>query len=404
VTVAHGATRPAGGAAEPRSFRHSTPAYRSFCGEGSLSALGPELDRLGCRRAVVLTGEWLLGYPSVVERLTAVLGDRLVGTFTDVAEHSPIPAVEEAAQELSGLNADAIIALGGGSSIVTARAAAIFLAETGSARELCTQRSADGRLVSPKLLAPKLPIWIVPSTPTTAYAKAGAAVRDPASGDRLALYDPKTRAQGVIFDPEVALTAPAQLARAAALNAFAMTVEGIQGAADPLADALLVHGLRTLAQWLPRLDEAPQDAGVRLELMVGALLSGQGSDYVGGGLAQALAHAAGPRSAVPNGVVEVILLPHTMRFTASATPGRLGLVADALGRPVGAGAEADDAAIAAVDDFLKNMGVARRLRDTGLSQDQLDDIAEHTLEDWSLTRIPRQADRADLLGVLEAAW
>ena len=93
-----------------------------------------------------------------------------------------------------------------------------------------------------------------------------------------------------------------------------MAVESLQASVDPLADALLVHGLRKLARWLPRLDAAPADAEPRLELMVGALLAGQGSDYVGGGLAQALAHTAGPRSSVSNGIVEGILLPHTMRF------------------------------------------------------------------------------------------
>jgi alcohol dehydrogenase class IV len=57
---------------------------------------------------------------------------------------------------------------------------------------------------------------VVPSSPTTAYAKAGAAVRDPETGERLALYDPKARAQGVVLDPVMALTAPARLSWSAA--------------------------------------------------------------------------------------------------------------------------------------------------------------------------------------------
>ena len=61
-------------------------------------------------------------------------------------------------------------------------------------RDLCTTRGPDGRLSSPKLLAPKIPNWVVPSTPITAYAKAGTAVRDPDTDERLALFDPKTRA------------------------------------------------------------------------------------------------------------------------------------------------------------------------------------------------------------------
>jgi alcohol dehydrogenase class IV len=145
--------------------------------------------------------------------------------------------------------------------------------------------------------------------------------------------------------------------------------------------------------------------------MVGALLSGQGSDFVGGGLAQALAHSAGPRSSVSNGIVESILLPHTMRFTAPATPGRLALVAKAMAGtavPWDANSESDNdldaRAITAVDELCHGLGVPRRLRDVDVERSDLDGIAEHTLNDWTLTRIPRRADREDLLAVLEAAW
>src|SRR5207244_5441849 len=122
-------------------------------------------------------------------------------------------------------DADAVIAVGGGSSVVTARAATILLGEGKDARELCTRRE-NGKLVSPKLAAPKLPQWVVPSSPTTAYAKAGAAVRDPETGERLALYDPKARAQGVVLDPLMALIAPPRLSWSAALTIFSMAVEG----------------------------------------------------------------------------------------------------------------------------------------------------------------------------------
>src|SRR6185437_11739732 len=205
------------------SFQHATAAYRTFCGPKALAALPRELDRLGSRRAVIFGGPWLVALPEDVD-------------------------------------ADAVIAVGGGSSIVTARAATILLAEKKDARELCTQRGDDGKLVSPRLSAPKIPNWVIPSTPITAYAKAGSAVSDPATGERLALYDPKTRAQGIFLDPEVALSAPVGLASTASLNAFSMAVECIEaGVDDPLADALLLHALRLLTEWMPRLRSAPDD-------------------------------------------------------------------------------------------------------------------------------------------------
>lgn len=381
-------------------FRHATPAFRTFSGTGALESLGTELERVDRRRAVVICGASMVREGHVLNRVKGILGDRLVERFDEVAEHSPLPSVQRAARLLETQSADAVIAVGGGSAIVTARAAIILHAEKRDVRDLCTQRGPGGRLISPRLLAPKLPIWVVPSTPTTAYAKAGTAVRDPAGGERLAMFDPKTRAQAVILDPAAALTAPVSLTQGSALNAFSMAIESLQASVDPLADALLLHAIRLGAAWLPALTSAPDDAGPRLQLMITALLAGQGSDYVGGGLAQALAHVAGPLSSVPNGVVEVIALPHTLRYNIPARPGRLGPLAAALGES----ADTDEEAVAAVDAALARWGLPRRLRDVGIVADALPQVAAHTMDDWSLTRVPRRVEYEDVLRLLQAAW
>jgi alcohol dehydrogenase class IV len=386
-------------------FRHATPAYRTFSGDKALAALPGELERVGSSRAVLVGGRWLLDQPEALSAIESALGHRLVGRFDDVEEHSPIPAVEKARQVLAETEADAVIAVGGGSSIVTARAATILLAEGRDVRQLCTRREADGRLVSPRLDAPKIPNWVVPTTPITAYAKAGSAVHDPVTGERLALFDPKTRAQGIFLDPVVAMTAPAGLARASGLNAFSMAVECLQaGLDDPLTDALLLHALRILAEWLPRLGDAPDDPEPRIRLMLAALLCGQGSDYVGGGLAQALSHAAGPRSAVSNGVVEALLLPHTMLYNAPVTGPRLALVADVLDRVSSTDELPERRAVLAVDALLAELGVPGRLRDAGVAEDALPEIAAAAMDDWSITRVPRAVQSDDLLSLLRSAW
>jgi alcohol dehydrogenase class IV len=386
-------------------FQHVTPAFRTFCGSDALAAVPRELDRLGASRPVIFCDPAMLRHADVLDRVESALGERLAGRFDGIREHSPVAVVEAGRRALEQARADAVIVVGGGSAIVTARAATILLAEQRDVRELCTRREADGRLTSPRLLAPKLPQWIVPSTPVTAYAKAGSAVRDPATGERLALFDPKTRAQGIFLDPGVALTAPVALARASGLNAFAMAVEGLQAdVEDPLAEALLTHALRMLAAWLPRLGSAPASAEPRLHLMLAALLCGQGSDYIGGGLAQALSHATGPRSSVSNGVVEAMLLPHTMRFNAPVTGARLSRVADALDAKPQANGSPAERAIAAVERVLAEVGLPARLRDAGVVDTVLPQVADHAMDDWSLTQVPRRAGHDDLMGLLQAAW
>jgi alcohol dehydrogenase class IV len=383
------------------NLRHVSPTFRTFCGQDALAALPRELARVGARRAVIVCGPSIVKHADALSRVHDALGEHLVGQFEGVAEHSPLPVVEQARQFLADREAEAVIAVGGGSAVVTARAASILLAEQRDIRELCTRREADGKLISPRLTVSKLPQWVVPSTPTTAYAKAGSAVRDPDTGERLALYDPKTRAQGVLLDPAMALTAPPRLTWSAALNVFAMAVEGLQSRhIDPLADAQLAHALRTVIAWLPHLHTDPEAARPRLHLMLAALMSGQGSDHTGGGLAQALSHAVGPRSCAANGVVEALLLPHAMRFNAGVIGHRLVMLADVLGLPD----RSAEAVIGKIERLLEVFEVPSRLRDVDVSEKDLVEAADHALEDWAITGGPRVPDRADVLAVLTNAW
>jgi alcohol dehydrogenase class IV len=383
------------------SIRHVTPAFRTFCGDKALGALPRELARVGARRAVVICIPALAAHTEAMDRLHAALGETFAGQFDGVKEHSPLPSVEAARAFLAEREADAVIAVGGGSAVVTARAATILLGEGKEVRELCTRRDAGGKLVSPKLTAPKLPQWVVPSSPTTAYAKAGAAVRDPATGDRLALFDPKARAQGVILDPAMALTAPPRLSWSAALNVLSMAVEGLQSrTVDPLADALLAQALRTVVTWLPRVAKEPDHATPRLQLMLAAVMSGQGSDHTGGGLAQALSHAIGPRSSAPNGVVEALLLPHAMRFNAAVVPDRLAAIADYLGLAD----RSADAVVTEVERLLDAVEAPRQLREIGVAEDALAEAAAHAMDDWAITAGPRPPRASDVRALLDGAW
>jgi alcohol dehydrogenase class IV len=385
-------------------FQHATPAFRTFCGERALASLPKELHRLGASRAVLFFGASMRGHRDALARVEEALGTRLAGHFDGVKEHSPVAAVESAVQMLKDLEADAVIAVGGGSAIVTARAATVLLGEDGDVRDLCTQKQPDGKMFSPKLSAPKLPQWVVPTTPTTAYAKAGSALRDPETGERLALFDPKTRAQGVFFDPVLALTAPIDLAVASGLNAFSMSIEGLQtSAGDPLTVALLTHALQILTTSLEQTRGEPDNPEPRLQSMVAALLAGQGSDFAGGGLAQVLSHATGPRSSVSNGVIEAMLLTSAMRYNAPTTSEGLALVANAFASSSSTGGELERC-ITAVEDLLHNLEVPSRLRDVGVAHESIPEIVEHALGDWALGRVPRAAGTQELTSLLESAW
>ena len=384
-----------------RSFQHLETALRLFHGANALDALPAEIDRLKCSRAVIVCGHSIASQGGGLERVRDALGGRCAGVFDGVRRHSPVDTVELAAAVLQALNADAIVAVGGGSAIVTARAAAILAAERKPAHELCTRRQPDGSFASPKLPAPKLPQFVIPTTPTTAAVKAGSAIFDQASGQRLAMFDPKTRAHSIFIDPALVGAAPVELLVTASLNTLAMAVEGLESSfGDMLSDGMLMQALRLLRDALPDLRSDSANDLLRSKLMLAAVLCGRGTDFAGGGVASVLGHALGARCHIENGLANAILLPHTMRFNAGATVARAGNIAEALGacQPAAHGIEQ-------VSLLLDRIDIPRRLRDAGVPREALDEVAAVAMGDWFLSRNPRSVSNADeLRELLLAAW
>lgn len=385
-----------------RSFQHFTTALRLFHGPDSLAVLGRELDRLDSRRAVIVCGASLARDGSPLDRVRSAMAGRVAGVFDGVRPHSPLDSVEAAACELKRLDADAVIAVGGGSAIVTGRAAAILAAENADVSVLCTARDSRGELHSPRLGAPKIPQLVIPTTPTTAIAKAGSAIFDPVGGKRLALYDPKTRAHAVFTDPELVCSAPREVVVSASLNTLTMATEGLLSrAGNPFSDALLMHGLRLIGDRLPNLS-SKDDASVRGDLVMAAVLCGQGTDAAGAGIAIVLGHAISARCHVDNGIANAIVLPHCLRFNAEA--GRVGLakLAVSLGLMPSANSET---VIDAIGAIWANLGIPQRLREVGVPHGVLAEIAGGVMDDWFLLGNVRPVQAAsELLQVLETAW
>ncbi len=388
-----------------RNFQYLPSALRLYSGPSSLDAIAKELDRLKCRRAVIVCGATLAREGSPLALVKAALGERCVGVLPAAKAHSPVPDMVAAAAELKRLEADAVIAVGGGTAVVAARAASIFLAEGNDVRSLCTTTLPGGELRSPRLAAPKLPQFVVPTTPTTATVKAGTAVFDPVARERLALFDPKTRAHAVFVHPELVLSAPRSLVLGAALNALTLAVEGLTSrSGNPFSDALLMHAVRLLVQRLadPALDT---DAALRADLIHAAVMCGQGSDHTGAGMATVFGHNIGMRCGVENGTTNAIVLPPVLRFNGTASLAGLQKVATALGLDATEGEPLVSAVSGAMASLADTLGVPRRLRDVGVPREALPEIAAGALGDWFLRGNPRPVTSAsDLQQVLEAAW
>jgi alcohol dehydrogenase len=382
------------------AYQFISPELRVYQGENSLQSLQRELERAKLSRAVVICGR-TVGQSAAMQHLQEVLSDVCVGVSATAREHSPVPAIDEAADFVLQLKADAILAVGGGSAAVTARAVAIQVGEKKPLAELSTRRRDDGTFDSPRLLAPKLPIFAIPTTPSTAFAKAGTAIHS-AQGERLAMFDPKTRAKAIFIHTAFVQTAPDSLVQSATWNALANAVEALEAPrCDPFSEALLMQALRLIRHGLTNVQGL--NAQVRESLVAAALLCGRGTEQGGTGLASVMAHAIGSRSHVANGIVNAIVLPHTMAFNAPVTQHRASAMLDAMGLFA-----AEDRALPSahhVRNFLRQMGAPSTLREIGVQKEDLAGIAQAAMADWSISRNPRPVQNQDeLVELLEQAW
>ena len=390
---------------EMLSFQHITPPLRLFQGSDCLKFMGRELERLNSHRAVIVCGASMVRESGLIDLVRLAMGDRYAGIFSSVKAHSPEQSVIDAVQLLKDLNADAVVAIGGGSAIVTARAASILLAENGELGSLCTKVDNNGALRSRKLAAPKLPHLIIPTTPTTAMVKAGSAVLEAKTGERRALFDPKTRAQSIFIHPDFLRSAPPSLVLGSGLNSFAMAIEGLTSlSGDTLSDALLMHSVRLMQANLTTA-ALEGDEAARAELVLAAVLCGQGTDFTGLGLASAIGHAVGSHYHIDNGIANVIVLSHTLRFNKDVIKLGLSKVATAFGLTQQEDGLLLDNVIETIESLFAKLKIPKRLRDVGVLQDALPIIAAHVMGDWFLRGNPRPVSNVlEIQQVLEAAW
>ena len=392
-----------------RPFRYVANPIRIHAGDDVMPRLGDEAERAGARRAFVVCGQTVANGTNLLDRVGSALGDRLAGVFDRVEAGSPVPSVQQGAVMARDAEADLIVAVGGGSAVVTARAIIILLAEGGAIHDHATRYPPGAPPVSPRLMQPKVPNFVVLTTPTTAATRAGTAVIDPEAGHRLELFDPKTRPSALFWDSEALLTAPPWLFLSAAASCYSGVVGTLQGGRgnDPLAEGDLRQALTLLQENMAELNEQPDNGDVRQNLCAAAFLSNRAGDSGGGGgamgVVSALAHSLDTRyRECSHGAAYSILTAPGMRFNQDHNTAGQARLASILGvrQETMNDLQAAEAAADAVAETYRGLGMASRLSEVGVTEAGIELIAEDAITDFGLQRNVRPVQNAKELAEL----
>lgn len=345
-------------------FEHATPAQRVLFGAGMAAAHLAEEVRGRDVLAVVTARS-----AAVARHL---LGDvPVVAWFDEVAEHVPVATAARA--RAAAVGAELLVAVGGGSAIGVAKAAALT---TG------------------------LPIVAVPTTYAGSEATDVWGVTE--GGVKRTGTDSRVLPGTVIYDPELTLSLPVGLSVASGLNALAHGVETLWGPrADPINAALAVEGIRLLGEGLPEVVRDPAGLRGREQVLCGAHLAAAAFASAGTGLHHRICHVLGGRFGLPHAPTHAAVLPHVLAFNAPAAPKAAGRVVAAL-RPGVTGSQAGDA-VAALAGLYARLDAPRALRDLGLAEDDLEEAARLALAAVPPSN-PRGVGPADMLRLLRAAW
>jgi alcohol dehydrogenase class IV len=386
-------------------FEYENVAGRIAFGRGRVADVGGTIADLGARRALVVCGSNVGANRDTMDPVEAGLGDRLAGVFDGTTPEKSVESVYEGLAAMDEHDADALVAVGGGSSIDTARAMRAVREDGRSYDELRENVAEHGALPLPD---DPVPLAAVPTTLAGADLSTGGSVVFRDGSDLAAGYaDPVLMPDALAYDPELFETTPTGALVGSAMNGFDKGLEAVYARnAAPLTDAPALHGLELLRPSLPDVRD-PDDPAVMDAVVAGIVLVQYPRATRGGGLLS-LIHAFGHglrEQGVQQGVAHAVMAPPALEYLFGEVDGRRDVLADAFGV-----ADADNRAAAVVEsvaDVRDGMGLPAALRELeAVKRDALSEIAAYVAEDRFLRNAPEglEPTEDDLLGVLEAAW
>jgi alcohol dehydrogenase class IV len=250
----------------------------------------------------------------------------ICGTNTGIPHDPPLATVDELIGEMRGKRADTVLAVGGGSVIDAAKAAAVLAPLPGAA----VRPYFEGKL---PLERPGLRVIAAPTTAGTgAEITKNSVLTDPDRRIKQSLRSPYMVPAAAVIDPELTVSMPAELTAASGLDALTQALESFLSAkANAVSRALARDAVVLLVKNLPTAYREPENQSARTATAEGSMLSAMAFSQSGLGAVHGLAHPLGAVLAIPHGITCAILLPHILVWNAPDCQIALGELAQALG-------------------------------------------------------------------------
>jgi alcohol dehydrogenase len=347
---------------------------------------------------LVVTDRFLHGLEYTQEILEALRQAGLrVAVFDDIPREPTTVEVEGALRLLRETGADGVLAIGGGSPMDTAKAAAVMATNPGAIVDY---------MGTNKIQRPRLPLVAVPTTAGTgSEVTRSAIITDPVSTVKMLIVDWKLVPDAAVVDPLFSTSLPPKVTADSGVDALTHAVEAyISVRHNPTSDLFALDAIAAISTHLPRAWADGSDAEARGQMMLAAHHAGIAFCNASVALVHAMSRPIGAHFGVAHGLSNAMLLPVVMEYTAPALPDRFRTVAERFGLAVDG--LSDQAAaqkfVEAIADFCERLGVPT-LTGSGLPREKLIELlprmAEDAIASGSVAMNPRVPTAEEIVGL-----
>lgn len=367
----------------------------SYFGPGARKELPEVLTRMGVKKALVTSDKGLIKV-GTTKMVTDVL-DEMGFPYDIYSEIKPNPTVTNVKQGVEAFKAsgaDCIIAIGGGSSMDTAKGIGIV-----------ANNPEFGDIVSLEGCAPtknkSVPIIALPTTAGTgAEVTINYVIIDEERQAKMVCVDPNDIPAVAIVDPELMYSLPKGLTAATGMDALTHAIEGyITKGAWIMSDMYELQAIKMIAENLPIAVDEPTNPVGREGMALAQYIAAQAFSNVGLGLVHGMAHPMGSLHDIPHGVANALLLPTIMEFNMPTRIEKYGIIAQHMGVDT-TGMTPEEAAQAAVDAVRAlsiRVGIPQHLSEIGITEADIPALAAQAITDVCTPGNPRDVTEAEII-------
>jgi len=379
-----------------RQFSFELPTRIEY-GVGVASKLGEEVRLLKAQKVSLITDPGIIK-AGLLDKITSILKEEklLYNVFDGVDPNPKDRNVERGAQVVRSFEADAMVAVGGGSVIDCAKAIGVLVSHDGK-----RIKDFEGKTAVKK---PILPFIAVPTTAGTgSEVTFSAVITDTENNYKMTVRSPFMAAKVALLDPKLTVTVPPHITASTGMDALTHAIEAYTvKVSEPISDALALYAIELITNNLVNAVKNGENINARACMLVGSLLAGMAFSHSDVGSVHCMAEALGGVYDAPHGVCNAVLLPYVMEYNAEFCLEKYARIAQAMGEIFDTMEEGAMKAVERVKKLSVDVGLPS-FKSLGVKEEDLEKLADMAAKNISTKSNPREMTKDDYLTLFKRA-